>query len=81
MPAAGFGPSAACPAGHTTGRTAPATSQLPNAQVPEAVVAAGTIGYTERVDEPSLSLVWSAFTGYQRTAAVKAAVELDLFHF
>ncbi len=29
--------------------------------------------------EPSLSLVWETFTGYQRTAAAKAAIELDLF--
>jgi SAM-dependent methyltransferase len=29
--------------------------------------------------EPSLSLVWDTFTGYQRTAAAKAAIELDLF--
>ena len=29
--------------------------------------------------EPSLSLVWETFTGYQRTAAIKAAVELDVF--
>ncbi|HUI28356.1 MAG TPA: methyltransferase [Candidatus Kryptonia bacterium] len=30
-------------------------------------------------DEPSLSLVWETFTGYQRTAALKAAIELDVF--
>jgi ubiquinone/menaquinone biosynthesis C-methylase UbiE len=30
-------------------------------------------------NEPTLSLVWSAFTGYQRTFALKAAVELDVF--
>lgn len=30
-------------------------------------------------NEPSLSLVWDAFTGYQRTFALKAAVELDVF--
>src|SRR6187401_3575505 len=30
-------------------------------------------------DEPSISLVWDAFTGYQRTAAFKAAIELDVF--
>src|SRR5437870_744109 len=30
-------------------------------------------------DEPSLSLVWDTFTGYQRTAALKAAIELDVF--
>jgi len=30
-------------------------------------------------DEPSLALVWETFTGYQRTAAVKAAIELDVF--
>ena len=30
-------------------------------------------------DEPSLPLVWDTFTGYQRTAALKAAIELDLF--
>lgn len=30
-------------------------------------------------DEPSLSLVWDTFTGYQRTAAIKAAIELDVF--
>jgi hypothetical protein len=24
-------------------------------------------------------LVWETFTGYQRTAALKAAIELDLF--
>jgi len=30
-------------------------------------------------DEASLSLVWETFTGYQRTAAVKAAIELDVF--
>jgi precorrin-6B methylase 2 len=29
--------------------------------------------------DPSFSLVWNTFTGYQRTAALKAAVELDLF--
>jgi SAM-dependent methyltransferase len=29
--------------------------------------------------EPSLLDVWDAFTGYQRTAAMKAAVELDVF--
>jgi len=28
---------------------------------------------------PSLTLVWETLTGYQRTAALKAAVELDLF--
>src|SRR5262245_48201478 len=30
-------------------------------------------------DEPSLPLVWDTFTGYQRTAALKAAIDLDLF--
>ena len=30
-------------------------------------------------NEPSLPLVWGAFTGYQKTAALKAAVELDVF--
>ena len=30
-------------------------------------------------DELSLSLVWDTFTGYQRTAALKAAIELDVF--
>jgi len=30
-------------------------------------------------DEPSLELVWGAFTGYQRTAVIKAAIELDIF--
>src|SRR5437879_153207 len=30
-------------------------------------------------NEPSLSLVWDSFTGYQRTAALKAAVELGVF--
>src|SRR5215813_8300453 len=30
-------------------------------------------------DEPSLSLMWDTFTGYQRTAALKAAIELDVF--
>lgn len=30
-------------------------------------------------NEPSLSLVWETLTGYQRTAAIKAAVELDVF--
>lgn len=30
-------------------------------------------------NEPSISLVWDAFTGYQRTAAFKTAIELDLF--
>jgi ubiquinone/menaquinone biosynthesis C-methylase UbiE len=30
-------------------------------------------------DDLSLSLLWDAFTGYQRTAAVKAAIELDVF--
>jgi ubiquinone/menaquinone biosynthesis C-methylase UbiE len=30
-------------------------------------------------DEPSLELLWGTFTGYQRTAALKAAVELDIF--
>jgi ubiquinone/menaquinone biosynthesis C-methylase UbiE len=30
-------------------------------------------------DEPSLPLLWGTFTGYQRTAALKAAVELDVF--
>jgi SAM-dependent methyltransferase len=30
-------------------------------------------------NEPNLELVWEAFTGYQRTAALKAAVELGLF--
>jgi len=30
-------------------------------------------------DEPSLDLLWSALTGYQHTAALKAAVELDVF--
>lgn len=29
--------------------------------------------------EPSLSLVWETLTGYQRTAALKAAIELDVF--
>ncbi len=29
--------------------------------------------------DPSLSLVWDTFTAYQRTAAVKAAIELDVF--
>src|SRR5262245_56979202 len=29
--------------------------------------------------EPSLALVWDTFTGYQRTAAIKAALELDVF--
>ncbi|HVM97185.1 MAG TPA: hypothetical protein VMT89_12405, partial [Candidatus Acidoferrales bacterium] len=30
-------------------------------------------------NEPSLELVWSTFTGYQRTAALKAALDLDVF--
>ena len=30
-------------------------------------------------DEPSLDLVWNLLTGYQQTAALKAATELDLF--
>lgn len=30
-------------------------------------------------DEPSFSLVWDTFTGYQRTAALKAAIDLDVF--
>jgi SAM-dependent methyltransferase len=30
-------------------------------------------------NEPSISLVWDAFTGYQRSAAFKTAIELDLF--
>jgi ubiquinone/menaquinone biosynthesis C-methylase UbiE len=30
-------------------------------------------------NEPSLPLVWDTFTGYQRTFALKAAVELDVF--
>src|SRR5689334_20379569 len=29
--------------------------------------------------EPNLMAVWDAFTGYQRTAALKAAIELDVF--
>src|SRR5262245_52376324 len=28
---------------------------------------------------PDLELLWSAFTGYQRTAAIKAAIDLDVF--
>ncbi len=31
------------------------------------------------IDEPSVALVWNTFTGYQRTAALKAAIELDVF--
>jgi SAM-dependent methyltransferase len=30
-------------------------------------------------DEPRIGVVFDSFTGYQRTAAIKAAVELDLF--
>lgn len=30
-------------------------------------------------DEPSLPLLWETFTGYQRTAVLKAAIELDVF--
>jgi hypothetical protein len=30
-------------------------------------------------NDPSLSLLWETFTGYQRTAAIRAAIELDLF--
>jgi ubiquinone/menaquinone biosynthesis C-methylase UbiE len=30
-------------------------------------------------DEPSFALVWETFSGYQRTAVLKAAIELDLF--
>lgn len=30
-------------------------------------------------NEPSLELIWSSLTGYQRTFALKAAVELNLF--
>jgi len=30
-------------------------------------------------NEPSLPLLWDTFTGYQRTAALKAAIELDVF--
>jgi O-methyltransferase/methyltransferase family protein len=29
--------------------------------------------------EPNMTAVWDAFTGYQRTAAIKAAIELDVF--
>lgn len=29
--------------------------------------------------EPSIELLWSTFTGYQRTAVIKAAIELDVF--
>jgi hypothetical protein len=30
-------------------------------------------------DEPSLEVLWETITGYQRTAALKAAIELDVF--
>ena len=30
-------------------------------------------------DELSLPLLWNTFTGYQRTAALKAAIDLDVF--
>src|SRR5512135_646254 len=30
-------------------------------------------------NEPLLSLVWDSFTGYQRTAVIKAAIELGVF--
>jgi SAM-dependent methyltransferase len=30
-------------------------------------------------DEPSVSLLWNSFTGYQHTAALKAAIELEVF--
>jgi predicted nicotinamide N-methyase len=30
-------------------------------------------------DDLSFDLLWSTFTGYQRTAAIKAAIELDVF--
>ena len=30
-------------------------------------------------ESPSLELVWSTFTGYQRTAAMRAAIDLDVF--
>src|SRR5262245_32102740 len=30
-------------------------------------------------DEPSIPLVWNTFTGYQHTAALKSAIELELF--
>jgi SAM-dependent methyltransferase len=30
-------------------------------------------------DEPSFELLWGTFTGYQRTAALKAGIELDVF--
>src|SRR5262245_50571181 len=29
--------------------------------------------------EPNMMAVWDAFTGYQRTGALKAAIELDVF--
>src|SRR4051812_27982207 len=29
--------------------------------------------------EPNLMAVWDSFTGYQRTGALKAAIELDVF--
>jgi SAM-dependent methyltransferase len=37
--------------------------------------------YTQSMadNELSFDLLWSAFTGYQRTAAIKAAIELDVF--
>jgi SAM-dependent methyltransferase len=31
------------------------------------------------MDDPSITIVWDAFTGYQRTAAIRAAIELDVF--
>ena len=30
-------------------------------------------------NEPSLELLWGTFTGYQRSAVLKAAIELDVF--
>ena len=30
-------------------------------------------------DDPSIELLWNTFTGYQRTFALKAAIELDVF--
>lgn len=45
------------------------------------LAATGPVEYECHVahDEPSLPLLWDAFTGYQLTAALRAAIELDLF--
>src|SRR5262249_4561607 len=60
-------------------RSASAPCASSSRSVPTLASPAGPWHRDAMANEPSLDAVWTALSGYQHTAALKAAIELDLF--